>query len=227
MKKHDTGKIILVISSLIALMCVSYFFYWRDIAKAGLYVSDEGYYIQIVRTYFYAIKYFKNIIFGNRNLGTLQEYLMIYGGPFFNVARQGYILLISVISSLFLRDYYFYHGLQWSAFFGTGCIFVTYFFVCRNFDAKAALVSALLLSLSSLHIAFARSVLTISASMFFLLLGIFFSFESFKKNRFLRICAFCFGIAFTCHYNIIWIFPLIFWPKFMIFCVIKINPSYV
>lgn len=216
---------IFILVSILILIWVSYSFYWRDIVKSGLYYSDEGYFVQIVKTGFYTIKYFKNFIFRHKDLGSLKDYLMTNGGPFYQNIRQGYILLIVCISSLFLEDYYFYHGLQWTAFFGIALIFLTYLFVLRNFNAMSALISSLLLAFSSIYIAFARSVLTNTITTFFLLIGIFLYYDSFAKQRLLKFASLCFGFAFTCHYNVLWIFPIILFVEAYNFLATKRKSS--
>lgn len=207
--KNKSGKIIYISISLAILSLLAYFFYWRNIRGSGFYASDEGYYVQIIKTYFYAIKYFKNLIFGHENLGSLKDYLAVYGGPFYNNAREGYIFLLSGVSSLFLKDYNFYHGLEWSALFGIANIYLVYIFVLSNFGRGYALIAAVLFAISPLSVAFARSGMTITTAMFFLLSGILLYFKSFLKPKFIRYAAFCFGLAFSCHYNLLWIFPVV------------------
>ena len=209
LKNKSLIVLLLVFIFGLLLLVASYNFYWKDIEKSGFYNSDEGYYIQVVKTYFYGIKYFKDTIIGGKDLGTLTDYLMVHGGPFFHSARQGYILLISGISSLFLNDYYFHHGLQWSALFGIFSIFLLYYFTLRNFGIICAIISTSLFTFSSVHIAFARSVHTITISIFFLLLGCILYYESYRKDKFIKFAALCFGIAFSCHYNLFWIFPIV------------------
>lgn len=185
---------IFILVSILILIWVSYSFYWRDIVKSGLYYSDEGYFVQIVKTGFYTIKYFKNFIFRHKDLGSLKDYLMTNGGPFYQNIRQGYILLIVCISSLFLEDYYFYHGLQWTAFFGIALIFLTYLFVLRNFNAMSALISSLLLAFSSIYIAFARSVLTNTITTFFPFDWHFSLLRLICKTKTAKICIIMFWI---------------------------------
>ncbi len=200
-------RILAILIFSLLLILISYLFYWSGIKNSGLCNSDEGYYIQIVRTYSCSFKYVKDFIFGHRNMLSLQEYLIHNGGPFFHSARQGYILLTSVFLSPVLKDYYY--GLQWSALFGILSVFLLYFFTLRNFGAISAFISTSLFALSSIYIAFARSVHPLTMTIFFILGGIIFYFESFNNKRFLKLAALSFGIAFSCHYNILWIFPVV------------------
>lgn len=208
MKRKLARTLFIVIYALFLLFAMNNF-YLKGIKQCGFYNSDEGYYVQSVKTYFYAFKYFKNTILGSKDLGSLRDYLMVYGGPYFHSARQGYIFITAALSSSFLKDYYFYHGLQWSVFFGILSIYLVYLFSFRNFGVISAVISASLFTFSSIHLAFARSVHTVTMSIFFLLLGIIFYFQSYEKIKFLKWSALCFGFGFSCHYNLFWIFPVV------------------
>ncbi|MFH1454689.1 MAG: glycosyltransferase family 39 protein [Armatimonadota bacterium] len=97
-----------------------------------------------------------------------------------------------------------------SVFFGALTVFLVYLIARRIFDENAALLSAVILAVSPMHIMYSRCGLPIAAGIFFLFLAFYFYVLSLGNRRYfyMILCALMVGVSFTIHYNMLLMLPL-------------------
>lgn len=210
-------EVFFIISSCLLLIAGCYTFYWRGYEKSGLYVADEGFYVQAIKTHFFSARYLKDVLLHHAPLGGIKDYLNVYGGPFSYLGREGYILIVSVLSLFFLNNFSFYHGIMWPVIFGIASVIVLYLFTLKNFGSLSALISALLFMFSPIHVAHSRSGLSVSTALFFFLTGLYFYYKSFLNNKFMKYSAFLLAVSFTCHYNMFWVYIVVMAAEILYF----------
>ncbi|RJR24492.1 phospholipid carrier-dependent glycosyltransferase [Candidatus Microgenomates bacterium] len=96
-----------------------------------------------------------------------------------------------------------------SALMGTLTVVVLYFLLKEFFSKEAALVSALLLSLSPWHLHFSRGGWETNAATFFIVLGIWLFVKAFKKPGFFVLSVLCFGLSMLAYHSARVVAPLL------------------
>lgn len=107
-----------------------------------------------------------------------------------------------------------------SIILGTSTIVVIFLITERLFNQRIALISSTLLAFDPLSIRFSRSALAQADSIFLLYLALLFYCLSLRRNKrqvyFLILSGIVMGIGYTCHYNIIWVIPVIILSELLI-----------
>lgn len=181
------------------------------LADRGVFLSDEGYYLNGAKTVRAAFDYGRRkYIVHEPLLPSFQEYLVEQGGGYPDTAKPGYYLLLTLSFLMFgAKDY---AALFVSALLGTLTLLIVFLIGKKAFHERVGLWAAFLLALSPYHINYSRSALTTSTSIFFTFVAIYLYLLWHERNmlhresfRLLGASGFFFGYAFTCHYNLFWL----------------------
>lgn len=201
-----------------------------NIENKGLFFYDEGIYVCSAKA--------KYLNFINK-LGikekitekdaVLKQHIGKGNPNFVTGSKIGFVFFIEL--SFFLFGISAYSPLLVSVFFGAITILLVYLIARRVYNENIALLSALVLAVSSMHIMYSRSALPQAASMFFLFLGVYFYVRGTeqcsvptenKKYLYMILCALTVGFAFTVHYNLLLMLPLfVFFEVFRLFFIDK------
>jgi hypothetical protein len=132
--------------------------------------------------------------------------------------RRGF--LWPLISSLFFRIGLGEIGMRFLvALFSSGIVVVSYFIIKKMFNKKAALLTALALSVSWVYLFFTGRVLTDIPAAFFILLALLFFWKGYvlkEGNKFIYLFGLFFGIAVLIRMQ-----SFIFVPPFLIYIFTK------
>lgn len=191
---------------------------FAGLKEKGLAISDEGFYLNGAKTYYAVISYaYKKAV--HQPIGQpFTEYLYARGGTYPCSVKPAIYLLI--LPFFFIFGIHDYASLFLSASAGTASVFLMYLIGKEIYGKKAGLIAALLLSVSAYHINYSRNGLSVSASIFFILLGFYLYIRSAREDvlaekRFARqgLClmsaAASLAAALGCHYNLLWFFPFL------------------
>jgi len=189
----------------------------------GLFFYDEGIYVCSAKA-----KYL-NLInkFGIKEKITekdavLKQHIGKISPNFITGSKIGFVFFIFL--SFFLFGINAYSPLLVSVFFGALTILLVYLIARRVYNENIALLSAVVLAVSSMHIMYSRCALPQAASIFFLFLAFYFYvvFLGNKKYIYAILCALTVGLAFTVHYNLLLMLPLfVFFEAFRLFFIDK------
>lgn len=194
-----------------------------NIEKKGLFFYDEGIYACSAKA-----KYLNFINkFGIKEKITekdavLKEHIGKDSPNFITGSKIGFVFFIFL--SFFLFGINAYSPLLVSVFFGALTILLVYLIARRVYNENIALLSAIVLAVSSMHIMYSRCGLPQAASIFFLFLGFYFYivFLGNKKYIYSVLCALTVGFAFTVHYNLLLMLPFfVFFEIFRLFFIDK------
>ena len=198
---------------LILVLAATLRFY--HLADRGIFISDEGYYLNGSKTIYVALEYCWKKFLPGHVLPSFQEYLVRHGGGYPDNGKPGYFLLVTLSFLFFgVSDY---AALFLSAFLGSLTILLVYFIGKKSSNERAGLWAALILAVSPYHINYSRSALSIATSTFFALCGLTFYLHWYEKLLskrespwYLVASGSFLGFAYTCHYNLFW---------FIFFCI--------
>jgi 4-amino-4-deoxy-L-arabinose transferase-like glycosyltransferase len=115
--------------------------------------------------------------------------------------------LLPFIISLFIKN-----G-EWSArlispIFGIISVFVTYLLAKKIYDKKTALISAFIVSSTSLYIFFGQKILTETLSLTLFTATLYFFHMSFKEKRYLMLTGIFFALSILIRYTNLLLFPI-------------------
>lgn len=201
-----------------------------NIENKGIFFYDEGIYVCSAKAKYlnFADKFeIKEKI--TEKDAVLKQHIGKESPNFTTGSKVGFVFFVFL--SFLLFGINAYSSLIVSVFFGALTILLVYLIARRIYNENTALLAALILAVSSMHIMYSRCGLPQSASIFFLFLGFYFYvvFLGNKKYVYSVLCALSIGFAFTVHYNLLLCLPLfLFFEILRIFFVDKKeNKKYV
>lgn len=194
-----------------------------NIENKGLFFYDEGIYVCSAKAKYlnFADKFgIKEKI--TEKEAVLKQHIGNVSPNFTTGSKVGFVFFVFL--SFLLFGINAYSSLIVSVFFGALTILLVYLIARRIYNENIALLSALILAVSSMHIMYSRCGLPQVTSIFFLFLGFYFYvvFLGNKKYVYSVLCALTIGFAFTVHYNLLLMLPLfLFFEILRIFFVDK------
>ena len=194
---------------LFLVVAVAAFLRCHRLAERGIFMSDEGFYLNGAKTLYAALEYGWRRMWSDQGLPSFQNYLVTHGGGYPDNGKPGYFLLVTLAFCLLGK--HDYAALFLSASLGILTVFLLYLIGKKRWHARVGLWGALILAVSPYHINYSRSALSVSSAIFFALCGLFFYLRWEEKHRIgkgfwdLLLSGGSFGFAYTCHYNLFWL----------------------
>ncbi|MBM3251163.1 MAG: hypothetical protein FJZ11_00075 [Candidatus Omnitrophica bacterium] len=186
---------------LLVILVIAGFFRFYNLEKRGLFDWDEGYYVELTKTYRAGFDYFIKSKLLGQNAPPLSEYLLNNGGTFQSVFKDGFTYFSVFTSFIFGMTY---NTILYSnALIGVLTVILLYVFLSKISDYFSAFIIALGLAVSPYHIAYSRSGYSVIFSAFFLLVSIYLysrSLSSENKHSILLLNGLSLSAAFSCHY---------------------------
>jgi hypothetical protein len=173
----------------------------------GIFIHDEGHFLNVVRTYGDAVRWLWKNRGEQRSPGEARDYLLRRGGSLFGTAKEGHIAAMALFSLVYgVRPT---TGVALSAIFGTATLLLVFLLGARLYDVPAGVLAAAALASSALFLKYSRSGLAQADSIFFAYLGVFLYLLSRERTQhralLLALAGASLGVAFTCHYNIAYV----------------------
>jgi 4-amino-4-deoxy-L-arabinose transferase-like glycosyltransferase len=185
------------------------------ISDRGIFIHDEAHFASVVRTYGDALGWlWKNraeLRSGTLTPADARAYLVRRGGSLFGTAKEGHIAAQALFSLIYgLRPT---TGPVLSGIFGAATLLLIFALGARTSGVPAGLLAAASLASSAMFLKYSRSGLAQADSIFFAYLAVLlYLLSREKKSRrtpFLALAGLSLGVAFTCHYNIVWILAVL------------------
>lgn len=200
---------------LVLILVFSFFLTSWQLKKRSLLDWDEGYYLNIVKTWratadWFIYKVFRPSIIKDTGI---EEFVLERGGALNTFAKDGFLTVVFLFSYLFgIHD----TTILWvSVIFGVLTVYLVYLIGKEVFGETAGLISAGIMAVSVYHLHYSRSGFPQTTSVFFLYLAVFLYLQSCqiafnirKCKRLIFFCGLSLGYAFCCHYNLIWSLPV-------------------
>jgi 4-amino-4-deoxy-L-arabinose transferase-like glycosyltransferase len=179
-----------------------------NLKNCGISEWDSGMHLNGARSYCAAASYFYKKLL-HEPVSSFGEYMVKNGGGYPYSTKPLFYPMAAVFLSVFGE--HDYSLLFLSAIAGILSVFMLYLIGKEIFNPYAGVVSALMLALSPYHIHYSKSGLSISASILFILLAVYFYIKSLKPAKrpvfYMGLAGFCLSGAFGCHYNLFWFAP--------------------
>lgn len=190
---------------LVIILSISFCLNFYHLKQRSLLDWDEAYYLEVVKTWRAGIDWFIYRIFSPQTieLPAFSSYVSEHGGAINTFAKDGFLIIVLAFS--YFLGLYDYTILYVSACFGVFTVLLIYFIGRECFSKISGLLSCGILAISAYQVHYARSGFPQSASVFFLYLAVLLYLRG--SLFFSGISA---GYAFSCHYNLFWVFFALF-----------------
>lgn len=187
-----------------------------NIDQKGLFFYDEGVYLCSAKAKYmnFAAKlgFAPNI---SETDSVLKQHFDSESPNYSAGGKIGFVFLI--VLSMLVSGINSYSAFLVSIFWGALTILLVYLIAKRIYDENTALLSALILAVSPMHILYSRCGLPQSASIFFLFLAfyLYLVYLGNKRYIYLALCAASVGFSITVHYNLLLMIPVFFVFEFL------------
>ena len=177
-----------------------------NITERGLLHYDEAWYANEAKSIIYGLKYFlnhlSNFINGTVDFSEFRSYVISYSSSIAGSSGKIFFNILSSVSAVLFGNVMVGMSLLSIGFNVASCLMV--YLISRHIfkDETVSLVAAFVFSVSSISIWYARSPLSQSMSVFFVLLATYVIFGS-NHNRKILVIAISLALGILCHPNIL------------------------